>query len=598
MEKLTYCIWAALLTVVLACHENRQYDEQLQRADSLMEQSGSDIVAAAEGLNAIHADYHRMNHRQQMRYRLLQVKARNKLDQSVAGDTVMRDVADYYRRHGTPNERVEALYLLARVYHDQGLLPQAIEIYQMADQAADTTRSDCNWKHLFLVHSQLSQIYSEQRLPDSNLRELDIMRLYASKAKDTLNVILCDAWKSGVLWDKGLYDQAVDAENLINQKLIRKGYQTYANGNHILAIYRLLEKKHPKEARRLMDLQEHHGGIFDRNGNIEPGREIYYYSMGWYQLQANHIDSAKHLFYKLLSFSSNMNCAEAGYRGLFMLYQKLGQVDSVIKYAQLYCNANDSALKKLSTEKVEFIRSQYEYTKYQRLAEEKRHEARTTLHITSIIVLLFVVFYFILLHTFYKYKKKHQRKNELQNERYAEAYRRYASLSREYAEMASAVSVSKESYLQLTSEKDDLANEIKRLNAIIMNHKQDEQRSDRWSIEDQLLTCSEVVSLHQYAVKGTAPDSLWSDFMVKCQLYLPNFMSAINREDVALTDIEKQITILTKLRFLGTEIQNLLGKSSQSISNSRSNINKKLFGRKGVQGLDGSIHELGEDFSP
>ena len=164
--------------------------------------------------------------------------------------------------------------------------------------------------------------------------------------------------------------------------------------------------------------------------------------------------------------------------------------------------------------------------------------------------------------------------------------------------MASAVSVSKESYLQLTSEKDDLANEIKRLNAIIMNHKQDEQRSDRWSIEDQLLTCSEVVSLHQYAVKGTAPDSLWSDFMVKCQLYLPNFMSAINREDVALTDIEKQITILTKLRFLGTEIQNLLGKSSQSISNSRSNINKKLFGRKGVQGLDGSIHELGEDFSP
>ena len=229
MEKLTYCIWAALLMVVLACHENRQYDEQLQCADSLMEQSGSDIVAAAEGLNAIHADYHRMNHRQQMRYRLLQVKARNKLGQSVAGDTVMRDVADYYRRHGTPNERVEALYLLARVYHDQGLLPQAIETYQMADQAADTTRSDCNWKHLFLVHSQLSQIYSDQRLPDSNLRELDIMRLYASKAKDTLNVILCDAWKSGVLWDKGMYDQAVDAENLINQKLIRKGYQTYAN---------------------------------------------------------------------------------------------------------------------------------------------------------------------------------------------------------------------------------------------------------------------------------------------------------------------------------------------------------------------------------
>lgn len=104
--------------------------------------------------------------------------------------------------------------------------------------------------------------------------------------------------------------------------------------------------------------------------------------------------------------------------------------------------------------------------------------------------------------------------------------------------------------------------------------------------------------MHQYAVKGVAPDSLWLDLETKAELFLPRFMQTINDKQYALTNLEQRIALLLKLRFIGGEIQNLLGKSSQSLTNSRANINKKLFKGEGVKGFDEALHALGEAISP
>lgn len=588
--------WLIVLLLLSACQGNKSYDQRMQQADSLMEQRAllasqakKPLLAASKILDSLRHDSASFTQRQLMRYQLLRVKLHNKQNLSLAHDTIMTAVADYYRRHGSPNEQVEALYLMGRVYHDQGRLPQAIDLYQQADQAADTTRSDCNFWHLFLVHSQLSEIYTEQCLPDRNCEELEKMKRFAAKTNDTLSMLTCDVWRAEALWDCGKYDDAVSLENSACKKIAEAGYEQLANGCHAHQIYCLLEQGKVKEARVYMDLQEKKSGIFDSLGNIERGREHYYYSMGTYQLLVHHLDSAEYYYRKLLAYPDALGNLEAAYKGLLNLYIQKSINDSVGKYARLFCNANDSILKNMSTEKIQFIRSLYDYSRYQELANSKTREAKATRNIATIIVLTLVIALFTLVYLFNIYRSVANKKQEKQNEKYAETYRQYTKLLREQKG---------EKRNRNIQEQEKLEKEISKLTAIIANHQNDKLRPERWNLEASVLYSEEVVSMHQYAVKGTAPDTLWSDLWTKAQLYLPEFMNVIQTEKYALSDLEQQVALLLKLRFLGVEIQNLLGKSSQSITNIRANINRKLFRRKGVKGLDEGIHSLGESIRP
>lgn len=588
--------WLIVLLLLSACQGNKSYDQRMQQADSLMEQRAllasqaeKPLLAASKILDSLRHDSASFTQRQLMRYQLLRVKLHNKQNLSLAHDTIMTTVADYYRRHGSPNEQVEALYLMGRVYHDQGRLPQAIDLYQQADQAADTTRSDCNFWHLFLVHSQLSEIYTEQCLPDRNCEELEKMKRFAAKTNDTLSMLTCDVWRAEALWDCGKYNDAVSLENSACKKIAEAGYEQLANGCHAHQIYCLLEQGKVKEARVYMDLQEKKSGIFDSLGNIERGREHYYYSMGTYQLLVHHLDSAEYYYRKLLAYPDALGNLEAAYKGLLNLYIQKSVNDSVDKYARLFCNTNDSILKNLSTEKIQFIRSLYDYSRYQELANSKTREAKATRNIATIIVLTLVIALFTLVYLFNIYRSVANKKQEKQNEKYAETYRQYTKLLREQKG---------EKRNRNIQEQEKLEKEISKLTAIIANHQNDKLRPERWNLEASVLYSEEVVSMHQYAVKGTAPDTLWSDLWTKAQLYLPEFMNVIQTEKYALSDLEQQVALLLKLRFLGVEIQNLLGKSSQSITNIRANINRKLFRRKGVKGLDEGIHSLGESIRP
>ena len=56
-------------------------------------------------------------------------------------------LVNYFKRHGTDNERMMAYYLQGRVLHDMGEAPQALDAYQRATEQADTTRDDCDLAH-------------------------------------------------------------------------------------------------------------------------------------------------------------------------------------------------------------------------------------------------------------------------------------------------------------------------------------------------------------------------------------------------------------------------------------------------------------------
>ena len=94
-----------------------------------------------------------------MRHELLRARAMNKSYTPFTTDSTMLAVADWYDRHGTPNERMEARYLLGCAYRDMGEAPRAVDCYLEAAGCADTTATDCDFWMMASIYGQMAKLY-------------------------------------------------------------------------------------------------------------------------------------------------------------------------------------------------------------------------------------------------------------------------------------------------------------------------------------------------------------------------------------------------------------------------------------------------------
>ena len=135
--------------------------------------------------------------------------------------------------------------------------------------------------------------------------------------------------------------------------------------------------------------------------------------------------------------------------------------------------------------------------------------------------------------------------------------------------------------------------EIDQLQKSLAVYQIDKTLPTEWGIEDALLNNSIVKNLHQRAAIGKpSTDIQWNDLNRIVSEYLPYFYERINLSKKNLTDVEKQVCILIKLRFIPSEISTLLSHTPQNITNIRTRINKKLFEEGGTKTLDSNIRRL------
>ena len=64
----------------------------------------------------------------------------------------------FFDKHGEPNDRLLAYYLLGRAYYDHGEAPMALQCYYDAIEKADTTDKDCDYAQLSRVYGQMAGI--------------------------------------------------------------------------------------------------------------------------------------------------------------------------------------------------------------------------------------------------------------------------------------------------------------------------------------------------------------------------------------------------------------------------------------------------------
>ena len=294
-----------------------------------------------------------------------------------------------------------------------------------------------------------------------------------------------------------------------------------------------IEKKDLKRADSLLKQYEAYSGFFDKDGEITPGRESYYYTKGLYYQGVQKLDSALYFYRKLLHPRLDIEDKEMGYKGLMSVYHHLGMSDSTLKYADLYTQANDSANIIHSADEITRTQALYNYSESQRMAAEKSAEANRykflLLFSVSAFLLCLLAVYIIVLHI-RRYKGEADERERLLHTRMAELEQ------------------------QLT---------IKEIR----------------DVEQEILASPLVNSFRMMAktsVKKPTHEE-WSQLHSFLRDRLPAFWNKLQESEPPLRKEEVDVCLLIRLQFPVKEIANLTGMSVQAISNVRRRLLQRVF---------------------
>ena len=376
-------IGAFFLLILSSCSGGQQYCALLDRADSLMSVQPDSAHALLCSIDS--ADLQRQRKSVRMRYELLRAEAQNKLYIPFRNDSVLREVADYYNRQGSPNDRLRSRYALGCAYRDLHEAPIALLTWEDAIAAADTTAADCDYATLFRVYGQMAEMYFRQYMPEKQLEAEQKFCDYALLAVDSLSYI------SGLLKKNDAYlalgDTIAVFKNIehVRQLYLERGMMQEAAQAYPSAIHIALDRGEYERADSMMQIFENESGLFDSLGNIAPTYEIYYYHKGSYYLGTLQLVSAESQFRRLLNIPANQLNA---YQGLLALFRVKSDLDSTLYYSTLYESALAKYLSETPNDAIVLAESMYDYSREQRIAEKRNKEATRRGRIILCLILL------------------------------------------------------------------------------------------------------------------------------------------------------------------------------------------------------------------
>ena len=474
-------------------------------------------------------------------------------------------LADYFRSHGSANERMTAYYLKGRVHHDLGEAPQALDAYQRATEQADTTRDDCDLHTLTAIYGQMADLFDAQYLPDNEMKALQMAERIAWKDKDTLAALVAFDLRSRPYYLKNELDSVMVVEKQARELYLKYGYKEKAAQAIYSTISILIDRQQNQEAGKYLDLYEKESGNFDENGDLIFGGH-YYYNKGRYLLSVGQMDSARFYFQKALTRGQK----EAGYKGLLSVYEKKNIPDSIAKYAKLFAAANDSSFLHVNQEKVHQISAMYDYSHYQRVAEKSK--AKASRFMLYSLLLLFTIVAGALFFA-YIYNRKRM-KSRLQLSQLLNAKNKLQALLDETQGKIDAIQEVHHQALALhLDEKRALQTELDKLN-VSLRRTSISKLKDAFSETEISKRFKEIKDRRPLLKPPSTLD--WNMFQKTFKEYFPNYMAFIE-QDHTLTKEHLRICMLLPMDFKEGDMAFFLEVNGQRIDRLKSQINYKFF---------------------
>ena len=520
-----------------------------------------------------------------MYYELLLADAMNKAYVDMTTDSILKEVTDYYDRHGSSNEQMRAHYLLGCAYRDMGEAPMALQCYQDAVDKADTLSGDCNYRLLTSVYGQMAEIYHKQNLPLDEITANKNCQKYSLFGKDTTEYLIsCQAMVKPyfLLGDTLAMMKVLDD---VYQLYLKRGDSLHAARTYGSSIYidKLVREGRLSEARRRINIYKTKSGLYDNQGNLNGFFTGYYYYEGMYYLRAGQLDSAEFCFRKLTN-DRNYHLEEC--HGLMMLYQQRRNTDSIIKYVQEYSDAVDKQADSRRTETVHQMTSLYNYQRFRDEAESQSRYAERIKWLSLIIVIfLMLLFLYIILH----YRRSQREKTT----RIHEISKLYNEAKREHNKVRDELSKLKNKDESIISDKE---REIAILNKKIYSYR---NMLSELNANRQLSKFREsgIIKLLKIRLSRNTPgtvvpeEGVWKKLIVQFAHLAPTAYTTIGREEI-LSSQELRMCILLLSDFDNNEINLLMNISPQNATNIRAKANKKLFGEDTASSLKTNLTDI------
>ncbi|MBR4160467.1 MAG: hypothetical protein IKT87_02145 [Bacteroidaceae bacterium] len=536
-------------------------------------------------------DFSSMSKFERMHAELLKGKAMNKAYVNFTTDSVMLEVVDWYERHGNANQKMLAYYILGCAYRDLEDAPSALKYLNLAVDAVDEKDGDCDLHTLMRVYSQMGGLYQRvaafenERIADSHAEQL------AWQIGDTISALRLMRLRASTLYDALQQSEALMILDSIVQFCNEHGLPEQTKNIYPMRIKYHIQTKNATYADSLLRVYESKMGIRPSTRDEDIVDITHFYRKGLYYNLIEQPDSAIQMFKRLLQLInkrplytvSRHELREGSYQGLLEAYSLKHQPDSVIKYANLYCQWNDSSTRAKSSEHLLRYQLLYNYTKIQEQALKAEQKA-SRLRLTMILLVVIGIAIAIIVWSIYQKRLKKERQKQI-------------ATNKEYQLLLHELEKSTEELLLVKTDSErfqrEKESEIQKLQTALAMYQDNEQSVEQWSDERAIFACDIAKRLHSlssHAQKAT-PNEL-NCLLVTAQNAFPKFYANITDASKGLSHTEIIISILIRFRFIPSEISLLLGLSSQRITNLKSSVNQKLFGTQGAKTLDSHLMSL------
>lgn len=583
-----------LVSLLTGCSDGA-VTARLSQIDSVMTDHPDSALALLDSLKSEKAGWSKS---QRMRYDLLTAKAQNKAYVDFTTDSVMQEVAAYYDSHGTANDRVLAHYLLGCTYRDMGEAPRAVNSFMDAIAAADTTANDFDFYTLSSVYSQLADAFHQQLLLSNEIEARRMASKYAFRA----NQPYWGVYNLHLSVSPYILLNKLDSAEILQQKVIKlfheHGYQQAALLSSRTLIHLYVESSDRlTEAKQLMDRFESEYDKFDENHELPPSDRKYYYYKGRYYEKTGRLDSAEFYYRKMYKPDMPYTSLDPLYRGLFNVFTKRHQPDSIAKYAQLFCEANDSSVTRKDQEVTAQIAANYRYQRFQK--EAIKHESEAFRARIVIVILIFALIAVACV-ALYRRKVYLDKQRKMQKE-YSNAIITYQDNLRslemlETARKATIETIQQElgdahkamvkineqyenSKAELMEENETLKRKITELERQSPVAKQLEHTKEFKETD----IVKRIFDLLDHPTISLSDDELDSLTKTVSLFYPPLIHDLTQTKDISV--LGRRVCMLAILNLRPGDIANLLDLSSQQVSNLRLSLNHSLFGEETARTL-------------
>lgn len=520
-----------------------------------------------------------------MRDELARARTMNQEYVPFTTDSTLLVVADYFDRHGTRAERLEARYLLGCAYRDMGEAPLALRCYQEAAAMADTV-SDA--RQLIAVYGQMAELFDAQNLPADELGAMRKIQRLARAIGDSLTYIRMEELMTRPYFKLGDTARVVDAVWKANRLYTQAADSQRAVSAFATLAHIMVKRGQTRRADSLLREYEQRSGLFDSSGNISRGHEMYYYIKANYYLAVDKTDSAEFFLRRLLP---DHYPADA-YRGLMTVSQRRRQADSVVSYARLFEAAIDSQNNRRRMETIHQMAALYDYQRLQQKADsealaaaETRSRARTALMLVGVMVAMACTL-------FIRFRRRKQEQLDALSQ---ECFVFSGLLAKARAELDEARLAAeshdsqetemKEKLEEKTAEVSELEDKLQQLErhyrSVTELASQDEKKNS-----EAVKSVRRKTKWHPGAAAPTAAD--WMRLTNQFRLDFPFYYSTLTKAR-KLSVMELRTAMLLMLDFKEGEIAVLLDVKPQRVTNMKKRVNMKLFDDESAASLVANI---------